>query len=371
LTSVLLISCLMSVLPVTLAVSASASAPLVTSVPNMISVVTGTNGDLYWNGFYTDHWGGWQPLSGGSPSPPGLCQSGPGRVELVVEGYDENIYHKSFINGTWSPAWDKVPTGATDLQPACGVLGTTMHTVVRGTDTNLWANNLDLNTGAWSTWINLGGSSPSAPALAATPAVGALDLAVRGNDDKVYHTWYASGSWSTVWEEGCPPCGTYLRTVKAPAIVSGINRTGTHFVEVAISGWSFAASPGRSWGGGPSLHQGLPGFLDTPTLVVDPLGPPYSAGEIYAIGREFDGHIHLTYRSFDLRSDWCGNCFDAGGNSGNRPAGALLSSGNIAIVVSGGSKDLWYNTFTCCGSFSGWTAMTGSTSIDPGLITVP
>src|SRR5206468_12060462 len=71
-------------------VRASALVPLAPIVPNMISVVTGTNGDLYWNGFYTDHWAGWEPLSGGSPSPPGLCQSGPGRVELVVEGYDEN-----------------------------------------------------------------------------------------------------------------------------------------------------------------------------------------------------------------------------------------------------------------------------------------
>src|SRR5207247_9869919 len=134
----------MSVLPVTLAVSASASAPLVTSVPNMISVVTGTNGDLYWNGFYTDHWGGWQPLSGGSPSPPGLCQSGPGRVELVVEGYDDNIYHNSSINGTWAPAWDKVPTGTTDLQPAPGVLGTTHPTLVGGPDTNRWDSTLNL-----------------------------------------------------------------------------------------------------------------------------------------------------------------------------------------------------------------------------------
>src|SRR5690349_9889322 len=144
-----------------------------TSVPNMISVVVGTDGGLYWNGFYTDHWAGWQSLSGASPSPPGLCQSGRGRVELVVEGYDENIYHKSFVNGTWSANWDKVPTGATKDQPVCAVLGTTMHIVVRGTDDDLWANSLNLSTLAWSGWVNLGGSSPSAPALVASPWFGA------------------------------------------------------------------------------------------------------------------------------------------------------------------------------------------------------
>ena len=53
-----------------------------------------------------------------------------------------------------------------------------MHLVVRGTDGELWADNLNLNTGAWSTWINLGGSSPSPPALAASLSIDALDLVV-------------------------------------------------------------------------------------------------------------------------------------------------------------------------------------------------
>ncbi len=167
---------------------------LLVTVPNVVSVVAGTDGGLYWNGFFTDHWGVWQSLSGGSPSPPGLCQSGPGRVELVVGDYDGNIYHKSFISGTWSPTWDKVPTGGTSDQPACAVLGTTMHLVVRGTDDQLWANSLDLNTGTWSTWINLRGSSPSAPALAArrttefTTRSTLLEAGRLGNWNRV--AWY-------------------------------------------------------------------------------------------------------------------------------------------------------------------------------------
>jgi len=371
----------MSVLPVSLAVGASVSVPLVTSVPNMISVVTGTNGDLYWNGFYTDHWGGWQPLSGGSPSSPGLCPSGPGRVELVVEGYDENIYHKSFINGSWSPTWDKVPTGATDLQPACGVLGTTMHLVVRGTDTNLWANSLDLNTGIWSPWVGLSGSSPSAPALAASPLINSLDLVVRGEDNAIYHTWFASGSWSMIWDQAAPPfntCGA-TRTFTTPAIVGG-NAAGTSIIQVAILGadnavYSVVLSAGRSWGG--PLYCGgwgssIGNFAhNSPTLAIDTLGQPNSAGTVYALyAGGFDGGIHLKSRNFDLTSSWGGD-FATGGNTGNRPAGAMVVPGTIGAVVSGGSKDLWYNTFTCCGSFSGWTALTGSTSEDPGLITVP
>jgi|SRR5438309_58307 len=358
-------------------VRASSPVPLAPLVPNMVSVVTGTNGDLYWNGFYTDHWGGWQPLSGGSPSPPGLCQSGTGRLELVVQGYDENIYHKSFSAGSWSPTWDKVPTGATSDQPACAVLGTTMHMVVKGTDYDLWANSLDLNAGTWSAWVNLGGSSPSPPALAASPSIGALDLVVRGTDNKVYHKFYASGTWSAAWD--CASCGTFLRAVTTPAIVSG-NRTGTNLVQVAVAMSdgtvrSLLEYAGSSWNTLPRFEIGIwestgVGSQNPPTLVVDPFGPPNPNGTVYSIVRGSDSAVDLSSRGFDLTSNWGAYSFGSGGNTGNRPAGALLASGKIGVVVSGASKDLWYNSFTCCGLWSGWTAMTGSTGIDPGLIAV-
>jgi hypothetical protein len=354
-------------------------AQAVTSVPNMISVVTGTDGALYWNGFYNGTWGGWQPLSGGSPSPPALCQSGSGPVELVVEGYDENIYYKSFSAGSWSPTWGKVPTGATDEQPTCAVLGSTMSVVVRGTDTNLWANSLDLNTGTWSAWVNLGGSSPSPPALAASPSIGALDLVVRGTDNIVYHKFYANGGWSTLWDD-CGS-GSFLRASSAPAIISG-NRTGTNLVRAVVLGTdgfysSLTEYAGQSWNGpgtnciGWGHLFGIPfGFLGPPTLVVDEFGPPNPDGNVYAIVRGGDSHVHLAVGSFSLTNSFS-SWYDAGGNTGNRPAAALVTSGTVGVVVSGASGGIWYNSFICCGSWSGWTAINGATSIDPGMIAVP
>src|SRR5260370_33822644 len=104
------------------------------------------------------------------------------------------MYHKSFIAGPWSANWDRVPPGAWKAQSVCAVLGTTMHIVVRGKDDELWANSLDLSTLPWSAWVTLGGSSPSAPALAASPWIGALDLVVRGEHNRIYHAFYTSGS---------------------------------------------------------------------------------------------------------------------------------------------------------------------------------
>jgi hypothetical protein len=356
----------------------------------MVSIVTGTNGDLYWNGFYTDHWGGWQPLSGGSPSPPGLCQSGPGRVELVVEGYDENIYHKSFINGAWSATWDKVPTGATDTQPACAVLGTAMFMVVRGTDTNLYANSLDLKTGTWSPWVPLGGSTPSSPALAASSSINALDLVVRGTDNGVYHKFYANGAWSA-WE--CAPtfaCGQpIVHTVAAPVIVSG-NANGTKLVQVAIltPNWTGAGAStfvssmleyaGSSWNTLPRYQIGswqiVADSQNAPALAVDSApggGPPGSAGTVYLVTRGlYDSAIYLNYRYFDLGSGWTSG-FYGGGNIGARPAAAMIGLEKVGVVAIGSTSDLWYNNWTCCGTWAGWTATGGSSSIDPGLITVP
>ena len=75
-----LLSSLGLILLVLISITGIVRAPLAPLVQNMVSVVTGIDGSLYWNGLYTNHWGGWQALSGGSPSRPGVCQLGPGRV---------------------------------------------------------------------------------------------------------------------------------------------------------------------------------------------------------------------------------------------------------------------------------------------------
>jgi len=375
---VLLSSTLVLVFPHDLPMHASINAPPASLVPNMVSVVTGTDGRLYANSFFnsTGTWGGWQSLSGASPIAPGLCQSQPGRVELVVEGYDGAIYHKSFINGTWSPTWDKVPTGATGDQPACAVLGTTMYMVVRGTNDEIWANSLDLKTGIWSPWIDLGGSTPSSLALSASASINALDVVARGEDNRIYHAFYASGSWSA-WD--LEPCGSNVLTIATPAIVSGTDSTGTALVQVAIrnSGnaynqiLSLLEYSGRSWL--PATCHGWQNVggqsMSAPTLVSDP-GGICVYGTLTAVWRGLDGGTYLNQECFGSPSNW-GSSGSEGGLTGNRPAAAVVVPGQVGFVVSGSAKDLWYFQYGQASPHFYWGAMTGATNLDPTLVTVP
>src|SRR5437667_5213544 len=65
----------------------------------LVSVVKGTDNNLYYNTF-AGAWGGtWQPLNGQTPSPPALCASGPTTTMLLIRGADNDIYHKTFSGG--------------------------------------------------------------------------------------------------------------------------------------------------------------------------------------------------------------------------------------------------------------------------------
>jgi hypothetical protein len=110
-----------------------------------------------------------------------------------------------------------------------------------------------------------------------------------------------------------------------------------------------------------------------PTLVVDPtVATSNNAGTVYVVSRGQDGGAQMGFRTFDPNSgDTWSYLFNAGGNTGNRPAAGMAASGKLDVVVSGASKDLWYNSCQCCCLWSGWTMMTGATALDPGLINVP
>src|SRR2546427_3520838 len=153
----------------------------------LVSVVKGTDNNLYYNTF-TGGWSGtWLPLNGQTPSPPSLCASGPTTTELVIRGTDNGIYHKSFSGNTFSATWDRNPNGVTSMQPVCAVLGTTLYVVVVGPTGELWSTTFDLSAHTWAAWTDLSGATASAPALAATPSLSRLDLVVRGTNNLIYH----------------------------------------------------------------------------------------------------------------------------------------------------------------------------------------
>src|SRR5256712_1390692 len=154
----------------------------------LVSVVKGTDNNLYFNTF-AGGWGGtWQPLNGQTPSSPSLCASGGTTTELVIRGTDNGIYHKTFSGNSFAANWDQNPTGLTNNQPVCAVIGTTLYVVVIGTTGELWSTTFDLSARTWAaSWTDLLGTTASPPALAATPSLSRLDLVVRGTNNQIYH----------------------------------------------------------------------------------------------------------------------------------------------------------------------------------------
>ena len=67
---------------------------------------------------------------------------------------------------------------------------------VQGTDNQLWHR--PYSGGAWQAWEALGGTITSGPTVASW-ASGRLDVFARGPDNSLYHKWLGTGGWSG-WE---------------------------------------------------------------------------------------------------------------------------------------------------------------------------
>src|SRR5437867_2477552 len=167
--------------------------------PTALSVVRGIDNGLDY-ATLAGRWSGWQSLGGSVSSSPVLAASpGLNRLDVVVEGEAGSIWHKTFINGVWSPAWDS-PMGITSDVPAVSSDGQTLHIVVRGAGNDLWYNSLNFTTSFWSGWIPLKGTTGITPSLA-TDSSGTVHLFVVGVEGQIYDKSLAQGGvWSTSWD---------------------------------------------------------------------------------------------------------------------------------------------------------------------------
>ena len=323
------------------------------AAPTLISVVTGTDGNLYWSPF-TGSWNNWQPLNGQSSSPPSLCQSGPSSTELVVRGTDNGIYHKTFSGGTFSATWDRNPTGVTIDQPVCAVIGTALYIVVRGATNEIWFTTFDLSAHTWAaSWTDLLGFSSSAPALAATSSASRLDLVVRGVDNQIYHKAFTSGAWAAAWDTS-NRLPVPDKTIGTPAIVS--DGTTLHVVVIGTEANLWYAT--RSFAGVWSTYTSLAGSTPvTPTLVVD------STGALHLVVQGQDRAVYSKAKPSG--GAWDVAWTSAGGQTAGTPAAVVLGS-TVHMVARGFDSRLWYNILSGA-TWSGWTSMNGAAIIAPGL----
>jgi len=322
----------------------------------LVSVVKGTDNNLYYNTF-AGGWGGtWQALNGQTPSPPSLCASGGTTTELVIRGTDNGIYHKTFSGSTFSATWDRNPNGVTSMQPVCAVLGTTLYVVVVGPTGEIWSTTFDLSAHTWAAaWTDLSGATPSTPALAATPSVSRLDLVVRGTNNLIYHKALTSGAWATAWDtSNRSPVPD--KTIGAPAIIS--DGSQLHVVVIGTEGnlWYATLSFAGVWSTYTSLVGSTPA---NPVLVID------SANTIRLVVTGSDGHVYE--KAHPSGGSWEATWTSAGGIVSGTPAVTTIGT-VVHVVVKGGDARLWYNTLSGS-TWSGYVFMNGAASLAAGLST--
>jgi hypothetical protein len=314
-----------------------------------VAVVRGVDNGLYYSTM-AGSWSGWKSLGGSTAGPAIFCSGGGGSLYLAVRGSDNvSIYIRSYSNGAWSP-WIS-PGGGATAEPACASMNGTLHLLVRGVDYGLWYNSLNETSGIWSGWLSLGGSLDSPPALAASPSLGRLDVVLAGASGAIWHKALSNG----VWQNWDPLTGS---TSDTPAVSSdGIS---LHLVirgtdnGLYYSALNFTTS---SWSGWVSL-VGTTGI--TPSLATDSSGTVH----LFVVGAD----RQIYDKSLAPGGVWS-TSWDAPGGTTSNPVAIAAQGPNIAIVVSGTTGGVWYNTLV--GSiWQGWTSLGGSTSLAPALSTI-
>ncbi len=211
-------------------------------------VVRGLDNAIYVNSrsLSTGLWASWLSLGGATPSQPVIVASpSASRLDVVVRGMDNQLYHKFSLGGPWS-AWDSAGGITLDI-PAAVSDGTGIDIVVRGVPglipgNGIWYNRFSFG-GSWSGWLFLAGYAPSTPSIT-IDASGALHVVVRGLDNAIYHIAKASGAtWSSTWDNlgGLTPGRPAVSAVASSMVIltrSNSNIIDTNmFTGIAWQGW--------------------------------------------------------------------------------------------------------------------------------------
>jgi hypothetical protein len=201
---------------------------------------------------------GWQILSGWTSSTPVLVATSPNRLDLMIRGTNNGIYHMEMVTGNWPTVflfpWDS-PGGTTDAPVAVVSDGTALHVVVKGADSGIYYNNLTLSAGSWAGWVGLNGGTATVPAIA-LDSMGTLHVVVTGLDNVVYHKAKPRGGSWTAWDSpgGSTPSAVSISTVgpDLEVVLKGTDN-GIYFNYLASSGWAGWTALGGATSSKPSL----------------------------------------------------------------------------------------------------------------------
>ena len=301
----------------------------------------------------------WTSLGGATLSSPAVTGIAGSRVDVVVRGADNRIYHKYYKSvGGWS-GWTSLG-GATNDQPAVAIAGAYLHVVVRGTDNGIYHKKFILPDGPWDvSWTNVGGATLSTPALATDGS--SLFLFVRGTDNGIYYKFWAS-SWEASWSK--VPGAT--NDIPAIAILQG-------YMHLVVRGTDNGI-----------YHNTADGYYWPPTWYgwTRILGATISPPTLEAVTSP-SNYLNLVVRGTDngiyynrWASSWLASWINLGGATIDRPdLYANTPGGTLLLFVRGADNGVYYKTMVLSTYVWGsWTQTPGATSSGPtmeaGLVVV-
>ncbi len=156
-------------------------------------VVRGAGNDIYHKIYDNGAWGGFNSIGGDSTTGPSICSWDVGRLDVFCRGADGNLMHRGYIQGTGWLDWQNMG-GDLEASPDAVSWGSgRIDVVIRANGDNI--QHRAFHNGAWDAWQNMGGGNvASAPAICSW-ASGRLDVFYRGTDNALWHQGYNSSGW--------------------------------------------------------------------------------------------------------------------------------------------------------------------------------
>lgn len=230
--------------------------------------VTGTDNGVYVTSMALPNgtWAPWTGLGGITAVPPSIAATPatattPARVDVVVQGLDHGVYHKTSINsGAWSATWDKAAGGIITDSPVALSDGDGVAIIVKGAlETgnyySVWYNKYSFGLNSWTSWTFLGYtlSTPSAT----RDSSGTIHVVARELDNSVKHKARPlGGTFPATWDNlGGDDAGRPAIAVTSDLVVILVRRSDNSFYSnisqdagITWLGWnsafgSFASDP--------------------------------------------------------------------------------------------------------------------------------
>ncbi|MEY2429175.1 MAG: hypothetical protein QOJ40_2060 [Verrucomicrobiota bacterium] len=170
--------------------------------PNRIDVLVRGGGDAiyhkYWDGSAWQPSGGFEKIGGISAYGPGLSATGVNRLDGFCAATDYSLRHKWWDGTGWypDPHWENIG-GVLTSSPAAVSWGPgRIDVVARGGQNHIYHKYWDGT--AWQPsggFENIGGVAVGQPAICSW-GPGRLDVFYRGTDNALWHNYFTGGAWA-------------------------------------------------------------------------------------------------------------------------------------------------------------------------------